>query len=338
MTVGTSPLPLGAASVTGAEADTIVPGRMRAALRNGWVQRVHDGSIVRALAIAYLAALGGLTLTAWSGVPFDADGVLANFTTGLGQMHVAFLMLAGGGLALFTLQSAKARSETQASPPPVAPLTGLGDLLAQMSHELRTPLNAVIGFSDVMRHELHGPLGNARYQEYAAHISESGGRMLKSSEDALAIAEAMTVLLSREPNLRPERLTAGTVVRDAWRLVGQAGVQLDVVTCNACAFVCERRATVQALEHLLREAVRRAGSDGRIEVVGGRRASQRTLAINAYPGTGAAMGSEASTGALAILLARLLLEAQGARLELTQDGHAGWSACITFHKSRTKAR
>ena len=51
--------------------------------------------------------------------------------------------------------------------------------MAQMSHELRTPLNAVIGFSDVMLRELHGPLGNARYQEYAHHISESGGRLLE---------------------------------------------------------------------------------------------------------------------------------------------------------------
>ena len=36
-----------------------------------------------------------------------------------------------------------------------------------MSHELRTPLNAVIGFADVMRAQMFGPLGNERYGEYA---------------------------------------------------------------------------------------------------------------------------------------------------------------------------
>ena len=83
---------------------------------------------------------------------------------------------------------------------------GLRDLMAQMSHELRTPLNAVIGFSEVMLRELHGPLGHARYQEYAHHISESGGRLLKSSEDALAVTEAMSALDRRSHARLAERL------------------------------------------------------------------------------------------------------------------------------------
>jgi signal transduction histidine kinase len=37
---------------------------------------------------------------------------------------------------------------------------------ASMSHELRTPLNAIIGFSEVMKEQIFGPLTD-RYREHA---------------------------------------------------------------------------------------------------------------------------------------------------------------------------
>ena len=40
------------------------------------------------------------------------------------------------------------------------------DFLANMSHELRTPLNAIIGFSDLMKSQNHGPIGNKTYVGY----------------------------------------------------------------------------------------------------------------------------------------------------------------------------
>lgn len=47
-----------------------------------------------------------------------------------------------------------------------------------MSHELRTPLNAIIGFSDFLRNQIFGPIGNAQYLEYADDIHESGANLL----------------------------------------------------------------------------------------------------------------------------------------------------------------
>jgi len=47
------------------------------------------------------------------------------------------------------------------------------EFLANISHELRTPLNAIIGFSDIMRTKMFGPLGSEKYDEYSDDIHES---------------------------------------------------------------------------------------------------------------------------------------------------------------------
>ncbi|MCW5774197.1 MAG: HAMP domain-containing histidine kinase [Rhodospirillaceae bacterium] len=61
--------------------------------------------------------------------------------------------------------------------------------LANMSHELRTPLNAIIGFSDIMRNELYGGLGHAKYMQYAGDINRSGSHLLQLINDILDVAK-----------------------------------------------------------------------------------------------------------------------------------------------------
>lgn len=61
--------------------------------------------------------------------------------------------------------------------------------LANMSHELRTPLNAIIGFSEIMENGMFGPLGSARYTEYASDIHDSGKHLLSVIDDILDIAK-----------------------------------------------------------------------------------------------------------------------------------------------------
>jgi signal transduction histidine kinase len=62
------------------------------------------------------------------------------------------------------------------------------EFLANMSHELRTPLNAIIGFSEMMRHERFGTLGE-RYKEYSEDIHKSGNHLLEIINDILDIAK-----------------------------------------------------------------------------------------------------------------------------------------------------
>lgn len=59
------------------------------------------------------------------------------------------------------------------------------NFLATMSHELRTPLNAILGFTDIMRQGLFGPVGNARYDDYLDGIQKSGQHLLSLINDVL---------------------------------------------------------------------------------------------------------------------------------------------------------
>ncbi len=63
------------------------------------------------------------------------------------------------------------------------------EFLANMSHELRTPLNAILGFSEVMKGEIFGALGDARYRGYAGDIHQSGTHLLSLINDILDLSK-----------------------------------------------------------------------------------------------------------------------------------------------------
>jgi two-component system cell cycle sensor histidine kinase PleC len=60
--------------------------------------------------------------------------------------------------------------------------------LATMSHELRTPLNAIMGFSEILKRELFGPLNVPAYKDYAGDIHHSGGHLLELINDILDLS------------------------------------------------------------------------------------------------------------------------------------------------------
>lgn len=66
------------------------------------------------------------------------------------------------------------------------------EFLANMSHELRTPLNAVIGFSEIIKDEVMGPLGNAEYKEYAKDIYNSGNALMEIISEILEVSRIET--------------------------------------------------------------------------------------------------------------------------------------------------
>jgi len=62
------------------------------------------------------------------------------------------------------------------------------EFLANMSHELRTPLNGILGFSETLLEEVHGPLTN-RQQSAVDHIRTSGEHLLELINDILDVSK-----------------------------------------------------------------------------------------------------------------------------------------------------
>jgi signal transduction histidine kinase len=84
-----------------------------------------------------------------------------------------------------------------------------GRFIANMSHELRTPLNAIIGFSEMILGEMFGPLGNARYREFAADIHVSGQHLLGIINNLLDLAK----IDSGKLTLIGDRVDVGELLR-----------------------------------------------------------------------------------------------------------------------------
>jgi two-component system, cell cycle sensor histidine kinase PleC len=97
--------------------------------------------------------------------------------------------------------------------------------LATMSHELRTPLNAILGFSEVIKDELFGPVGNEQYKSYVEDIHKSGDHLLQLINEVLDLS----------------RIEAGK-----HELVEEA---IDLTaTVDACCHMLQIRATARGLK------------------------------------------------------------------------------------------
>jgi len=85
---------------------------------------------------------------------------------------------------------------------------------AGVSHELRTPLNAIIGFSDMMRSRLFGPLPG-KYAEYADLIHDSGQHMLDLIGDVLD----MSKVEAGKYELHYDNFDASDVIRSTVKMI-----------------------------------------------------------------------------------------------------------------------
>lgn len=154
------------------------------------------------------------------------------------------------------LEQARASAESQNA--------GKSRFLANMSHELRTPLNAIMGFSDIMRQRLFGPMSD-RYVEYAELVHESGAHLLELINDVLDMSkiEAERFELARETF--DARDAVSSVLRLMRGQADRAGIQLrGVLPAEPLEADADRRAIKQIALNLVSNALKFTPRNGSV--------------------------------------------------------------------------
>jgi len=140
------------------------------------------------------------------------------------------------------------------------------EFLANMSHELRTPLNAINGFSDIMKKEMFGPLGDPRYKEYVSDILFSGQHLLSLINDILD----MSKIEAGKMNLNPEDLRIQDMIEQVIRIVrGRAeenNLTLVYEGGDMPEIQADMRAIKQVLLNLITNAIKFTPEGGKVTV------------------------------------------------------------------------
>jgi len=169
----------------------------------------------------------------------------------------------GGRVGIRTDISELKESQTRAE----AANRAKSSFLAHMSHELRTPLNSVIGYSDMIRQETFGPVGDPVYGEYLDNIYNSGALLLALINDILDISRVEIGEMEANPEKVDPRQAIATCVDMIKPKASAKNLEIEVVpaTFNARLYI-DARHLQQILVNLLNNAVKFTGPNGKISI------------------------------------------------------------------------
>lgn len=224
--------------------------------------------------------------------------------------------------------------------------------LATMSHELRTPLNAIMGFSEVMKTEILGPLSNPTYREYATNIHDSGSHLLHLINEILDLSriEAGRYDLNEEP------VRLADIAEDGHRLLKLRATNknlrvIEELDTNLPPVWADSRAMRQIVLNLLSNAVKFTPQGGTVKLTAGAAADGSHFISVRDTGPGipreeipkvmqafgqgslALQTAEGGTG-LGLPIVRKLIELHGGRFELRSELRKGTEAIIFLPRQR----
>jgi signal transduction histidine kinase len=242
--------------------------------------------------------------------------------------------------------------------------------LARLAHEVRTPLGAAIAYAELLKEEHFGPLGSARYREYARNAYDSARLALSVVDSMLAREprEAVEPGGAHLPELVFRDLDPAGVIDNCLAVVRPLAERAGLALIASCdpgtpRVIADEVSLKQMLLNLITNAIKFArpgdrvtlaaayGTDGclRIEVADtgpGMPSMPNMPSLPALPGMDApapplplsgapeAVAGSAAGHGIGLPLTRALAAANGANLIVDSAPGRGTRVTIAFGKDR----
>ena len=266
-------------------------------------------------------------------------------TAVLGRRIRAYALLAEARAELNEAVVARARAEAMSQ--------ARAQFVASISHELRTPLNAILGFSEILKDEILGPLGSSQYRTYANDIHASGRHLLGIVNDILELtkAEASALTIDRES------VDVAALVEQAAHMLRteakRSGLDLQLaVAADLPRITGDHRRLLQAVINLLSNAVKFTPSGGHVLLLAERRDDEVVItvrddgigmaaediprAMEAFGQIDSGLAREYNGAGLGLPLAHPFVQLHGGSLVLESAPGQGTAAVITLPSEPTR--
>lgn len=229
------------------------------------------------------------------------------------------------------------------------------EFLTNMSHELRTPLNVIIGFSEIIKDQVFGELGNKQYLEYANDIHESGSRLLKIINEILDISR----IDAGDRQLNESQVSMDEVIFTSIDFLTAKAEENDLIVTNLTAgtipnVVGEELALKQIFMNLLSNAIKftprggRVTLDHEIDAQGNLRISitdtgvgmdesEIEKAISAFGQLDSEHSRSSSGAGLGLTLVNALVRLHSGKLEIVSQKGIGTTVTVVLPKNRVSA-
>jgi len=214
---------------------------------------------------------------------------------------------------------------------------------AQTSHELRTPLNAIVGFAEMMRNQVYGPLPS-RYLEYAGLIHEGGRNLSLLVDDVLDLARIESGRFEISPELLSLTDHADEAVRFMSAEAARKHIALERTGPDEVEAYADIKAVRQIALNLISNALKFTPERGRVDVSVGETATGAFLCVS-DTGEGISKddlvrlsgvfeqgdaGKRHKGAGLGLSVVRAFVDLHGGRLELANRPEGGSQISVYF--------